>query len=162
IFAANTGGPTAINVTGNITLAASLPMITSNVTIVGNGFTLDAANMGRAIFVASGSVVVSNLTIANARAQGAAGRRADRGCGAGLGAGSGVFVFTGASVTLSLVQVRNGAALGGAGGSRLFGHAGGGGGGLGGAGGGAAFFGSGGGGGYAGSGGVGGAFGGGG
>src|SRR5262249_34689773 len=32
IFAANTGGPIAINFTGNITLTASLPMITSNVT----------------------------------------------------------------------------------------------------------------------------------
>src|SRR5215471_6004840 len=73
IFAANTGGDTAINVTGNITLTQSLPMIASNVTLTGNGFTLDAANLGRAIFVASGTVAVNNLTIANALAQGGAG-----------------------------------------------------------------------------------------
>src|SRR5215510_7274581 len=65
IFAANTGGDTAINFTGNITLAQSLPMITSNIAITGNGFTLDANNIGRAIFVASGTVNVSNLTVAN-------------------------------------------------------------------------------------------------
>src|SRR5690242_21848262 len=73
IFAANIGGDTAINFTGNITLVQSLPMITSNIAITGNGFTLDANNLGRAIFVASGTVNVSNLTVANARAQGGAG-----------------------------------------------------------------------------------------
>jgi hypothetical protein len=48
----------------------SAQLITSNITLTGNGFMLDAANLGRAIFVASGTVNVSNLTIANALARG--------------------------------------------------------------------------------------------
>src|SRR5882724_9255400 len=161
IFAANTGGDAAINLTGNITLLQSLPMITSNVTLTGNGFTLDANNTGRAIFVASGTVNVSNLTLANARAQGGAGGAgalAGGGGGGGLGAGAAVFVNGGATLTLSLVQVQNAASAGGAGGTAGPGCAcaaigGGGGGGLGGAGGSSNGTPGGGGGGYAGNGG---------
>ena len=42
IFAANAGGDTTINITGNITLNESLPMISSNVTINGGGNLIDA------------------------------------------------------------------------------------------------------------------------
>src|SRR5215470_19225701 len=48
IFAANGGGDSSINITGNITLTQSLPMITSNVTVTGNGNTLNA-NMPAAL-----------------------------------------------------------------------------------------------------------------
>src|SRR5262249_15496172 len=44
IFAANSGGDSNINVTANITLTQSLPMITASVTVTGNGNTLDANN----------------------------------------------------------------------------------------------------------------------
>lgn len=148
IFAANTGGDSTINVTGNITLTQSLPMITSDLTVNGGGFTINANNTGRAFFAAAGSVSISNLTIANALAQGGhGGAGTGGGGGGGLGAGAAAFVYTGASLTLNVVQIQNAAAIGGNGGNgdsggsggisvgTSVGGAGGGGGGLGGNGG---------------------------
>src|SRR5262249_60269204 len=74
IFAANSGGDSNINITANITLTQSLPMITASVTVTGNGNTLDANNAGRAFFVQSGTAAISNLTVHNAVAQGGTGR----------------------------------------------------------------------------------------
>src|SRR4051812_11247064 len=70
IFAANGGGDSAINFTASITLTQSLPMITSSVTVTGNGNTLDANNAGRAFFVQAGTAQIANLTIDNAVANG--------------------------------------------------------------------------------------------
>jgi hypothetical protein len=89
IFTANTGGDTAINLTGPITLTQSLPMITSNVNVTATASHARRRQPGAAFFVASGTVAISNLTVANARAGGdgcasngaAAGRRAGCGCG---------------------------------------------------------------------------------
>lgn len=119
IFAANGGGDASINITANITLTQSLPMITAGVTVTGNNNTLDANNAGRAFFVQSGTAAISNLTINNARAQGGAGGFSGTNAGAGgggLGAGAAVFVNTGAAATLSNVSVGNASAIGGAGG----------------------------------------------
>jgi hypothetical protein len=79
IFAANGGGDSNINVTANITLTQSLPMITASVTVTGNGNTLDANNAGRAFFVQAGTAAISNLTIDNAVANGGAGGTASGG-----------------------------------------------------------------------------------
>src|SRR5262245_19618834 len=104
IFAANRGGDININITANITLTQSLPMITSSVTVTGNGNTLDANNAGRAFFVQAGTAAISNLTINNALAQGGAGGTATGGGGGGgLGAGGAVFVNTGAAASLTHV-----------------------------------------------------------
>src|SRR5260370_29904828 len=151
IFAANSGGDSSINVTANITLTQSLPMITSSVTVTGNGNTLDANNAGRAFFVQSGTAAISNLTINNAVAQGGAGTG---GGGGGLGAGAAVFVNSSAAASMTNVTVGNASATGGAGGAPSV-SGGGGGGGLGGTGG-TGSQGGGGGGGYAGAGGTGG------
>src|SRR5262249_5679988 len=154
IFAANGGGDSSINITANITLTQSLPMITSSVTVTGNGNTLDANNAGRAFFVQSGTAAISNLTINNAVAQGGAGGPAAGGGGGGLGAGAAMFVNTGAAASLTNVTVGNASATGGAGGGGSAASSGaGGGGGLGGAGGTSPGTGAGGGGGYAGAGG---------
>jgi fibronectin-binding autotransporter adhesin len=127
IFAANSGGDSNINITANITLTQSLPMITASVTVTGNGNALDANNAGRAFFVQAGTAAISNLTINNAVANGGAGG----GGGGGLGAGAAVFVNSSAAASLTNVTVGNASATGGAGGSSGQG----GGGGLGGAGG---------------------------
>src|SRR5258708_24180004 len=102
IFAANGGGDSNINVTANITLTQSLPMITSSVTVTGNGNVLNANNAGRAFFVQSGTAAISNLTINNAVAQGGAGGSATGGgAGGGLGARAAVFRNTGAAPRLT-------------------------------------------------------------
>ncbi len=149
IFAANSGGDSTINITGNITLTQSLPMITASVTVTGNNNTIDANNAGRAFFVQAGTVSISNLTINNAVAQGGDGGNGARlpsagqggGGGGGLGAGAAVFVNQGAAAALTNVTVGNASATGGAGGNGgnaqagFGGTGGGGGGGLGGNGG---------------------------
>jgi outer membrane autotransporter protein len=143
IFAANAGGDTAINLTADITLTRSLPMISADLTITGNGHTIDANDAGRVFFVESGTVHVADVRIENARAQGGNGGAAESnggtGGGGGLGAGAAVFVNQGAHVTLTRVTVGDAAAAGGAGGEGAFtgqaGDGGGGGGGLGGDGG---------------------------
>ena len=157
IFAANGGGDSNINITANITLTQSLPMITASATFTGNNNTLDANSAGRGFFVQAGTVAVSNLTVNNAVANGGTGGNGVGGGGGGLGAGAAVFVNSGASASLSNVTVGSASATGGAGGSGGTSNGGGGGGGLGGAGGaGGISSGSGGGGGYAGAGGAGG------
>ena len=144
IFAINGGNAdTTINFTGSFQLTQSLPMITSSVTVTGNGNTLDANSAGRAFFVQAGTASIANLTIDNAVAQGGAGGTANNvnggGGGGGLGAGAAVFVNSGANVSLTNVTVGNASATGGAGGTGGAGasgaQGGGGGGGLGGAGG---------------------------
>ena len=67
--------------TNPIALTRSLPMITANVTIDGGGgVTIDAQDSGRVFFVASGTVAINDVTIANAHGPG---RRRRRRCPAG-------------------------------------------------------------------------------
>jgi hypothetical protein len=115
--------------TGNntYTLTGNLPElgIAANITIDGAttsgvDITIDAAGY-RGLFVASGNISLSDLTIANAAAVGAAGQNAPSGGGAGgggggAGLGGGLFVSAGASVTLNNVSFVNDSATGGAGG----------------------------------------------
>ncbi len=134
IFDANVNADASNTITlaTNVTLTRSLPMITKSATIAGGGFTVDAANTGRVFFVQAGTVNISNVTIANARAQGGAGggnvgipgvggttvfQGVGGGGGGGLGAGAAVFVHTGAAVTLSNVSTIDASAAGGTGGN---------------------------------------------
>ena len=129
-----------------IQLKQSLPMIrgddTHTITING-GVTIDANDAGRVFFVASGNVVITDITIANAVANGGDGgdgtANGGGGGGGGLGAGAAIFVNDGANVTLNNVEIMDASAAGGAGGAAGFatgvGGGGGGGGGLGGDGG---------------------------
>lgn len=112
---------------GTITLASELPALVQSVTIDGNGATIDGARAYRGLFAYSGTIAISDLTIANAVADGGAGAG---GGGGGAGLGGGLFVASGAAVTLSDVNFTDDGARGGSGGDAT----GGGGGGLGGAG----------------------------
>jgi hypothetical protein len=105
ILAANAAPPGAanvINLLDDITLSQSLPMITNNLTLAGNGFVIDADNSGRVFFVQAGAVSISDVTVANALAAGGSGgtgtvidqpgNAGSPGGGGGLGAGAALFV----------------------------------------------------------------------
>ncbi|MEH2216743.1 MAG: VCBS domain-containing protein [Nostoc sp.] len=94
-------------------------LIDSNITIVGNNHSIsgDANNNGindngdvRPLFIKSGTVDISNLTITNGRSEGGAGM----GGGGGAGIGGGLFIYDG-NVSLSNVAFSNNTAQGGAG-----------------------------------------------
>ena len=116
-------------------------LVDSNITIVGNNHSIsgDANNNGindngdvRPLFILSGTVGISDLTITNGRAKGGDSRQ---GAG-GAGLGGGLFIYDG-NVSLTGVAFSNNAAQGGSsgvsglgrGGGGLFGNGGGGGGG---------------------------------
>jgi hypothetical protein len=164
----DTGG--AITFNGN-TLSApadlyALNLQTTNVTVTidGGGFTLSGDNAYRGLFIYSGDVNVSDLTLSDMLAVGGAGGSGHVGGGGGAGLGGALFVAGATTaggagaltnepgqavlpvVTLNNVNFSNDRAIGGAGGHYLYRSSGGtvygGGGGLGGAGGGAAITGS--------------------
>jgi hypothetical protein len=107
-------------------------LVNSNITIAGNNHSVsgDVNNNGsndsgdvRPLFILSGSVNISDLSITNGRAQG--------GSGGGGGLGGGLFIYNG-NVSLTNVAFTNNIAQGGLGGSGggMFGNAFNGGGGL--------------------------------
>ena len=87
-----------------------LTLLNSNIEIIGNGFTIDGDSSTdadtdgdfRPLFVKSGTVTISNLTIANGLAKGG---NADR-AGAGAGMGGGLFIYDG-DVALTNVTFNN-------------------------------------------------------
>ena len=142
----------------NIALGTTLlPPVASNITIDGNGKSIDAQGNSR-IFFLNSSATIQNVTLMNGLAKGGDGGNATAGGGGGLGAGGAIFVNTG-TATISNVTFSGNNATGGNGGTsgNTSGNAGGGGGGLGGAGG-IGANGNGGGGGYSGGGGGGGGY----
>jgi autotransporter-associated beta strand protein len=155
---ASAGNGDTITIRNSFTMTGRVDPIQTNVTVVGNGHTIDANNAYRPFFVYSGSVAIQDLTIANGRAQGGNGGDGPIGGGGGMGAGGAIFVHAGASVSIANVNVLNNRAIGGNGGTdpglvQIGGGGGGGGGGLGGNGGQGGFTGGGGGGGLFGAGG---------
>lgn len=139
----------------NIALGTTLlPPVAANITIDGNGHTIDAQGNNR-IFFLNSTATIQNVTLVGGNAQGGAGGSGAGKGGGGLGAGGAIFVNTG-NATISNVSFANNSAVGGnAGGSATGGGTpgGGGGGGLGGSGGNAGQNAGGGGGGYSGGGG---------
>jgi len=121
---------------GTIALQSALPLIYTNVNIVGTtGAAIDGAGAFRGLFVSglattgngappAVAVSIANLTIQNVVAQGGAGGDV---AGGGLGAGGALFVNRNASVTITGVSFANAAANGGAGNSLGFASGGGGG-----------------------------------
>lgn len=107
-----------ITVTGNITFASAADAITVNVTdghtltIVGGGFTLDAAHLARAINVTAGSVAISDLTITKGLLSGNGGITAGSAPNTSLGAG----ISNAGTLTLTNVNVTANKASGGGGG----------------------------------------------
>ena len=113
----------------NITLAADLPAVQTNVTIVGNSNTLSGNNQFRGLFIGAWTpgtatqvavtVAIQDLTIANATASGGSGGSGPNAGAGGGGAGLGgaLFVANAANVTVSNVNLTGNAAAGGNGGS---------------------------------------------
>ena len=100
------------------TLSAALQPFATNLTINGNGYTLDGASAYQGFQITGGTVLLENLTIQHAVAQGAAGGGGNgnsTGGGGAAGLGGGLFVGSGANVTLSNTIFSSNQALGGAG-----------------------------------------------
>ena len=139
-----------VNVTGTINLSDALPLVFSNLTINGNGISIDGGGANRCLFVSglpttpSGdpqaiSVTLNQLQLHHCVAKGGNGGTSGHAGGGGMGAGGALFVGINAAVTLNAVSFDANHAIGGDGGdssSVLAGN--GGGGGLGGDGGDAA------------------------
>ncbi|AFY48280.1 putative extracellular nuclease [Nostoc sp. PCC 7524] len=113
-------GDDTITLANNVRVTGVMKtLINSNITIVGNGNSIsgDANNNGvtdvgdvRPLFILSGTVNISNLTITNGMAKGGDSRRG----GGGAGMGGGLFIYDG-SVSLTNVTFSNNKALGGTG-----------------------------------------------
>ncbi len=80
---------------GTISLTEQM-FVNANVTINGNGNTIDMGNNDRAFFIAGGVVNISNLTIQNGNATGGS---AQDGGGGGAGLGGAIFVGSGSYAT---------------------------------------------------------------
>ena len=143
------GTANIINVTtsGTISLLDALPLVFSNLTINGNGLTIDGGSAHRCLFVnglpatpaGTPQTIVVNLNqlhLNHCRAKGGdGGVGAADGGGGGMGAGGALFIGQNAGVTLAQVSFDGNLSVGGNGGvaGTLLGY-GGGGGGLGGSG----------------------------
>jgi outer membrane autotransporter protein len=107
----------------DITLTSGdLPAIQNSVAIDGGGFSLSGGDAYRGLFVYSGDVAINDLTIEDALARGGDG---GDGAGGGAGLGGALFVKSGATVTVSNVELNNNSAEGGDGGRGFFGGGGG-------------------------------------
>ena len=104
------------------------------VTIDGNGHTLDGAGTYRGLFVYDGTIGINDLVLQDDKAAGGRGGAGNFAGGGGAGLGGGLFVAAGGDVRLDGVSFAADAAVGGNGGGTRSGGAGGGGG-LGGTGG---------------------------
>ncbi len=104
----------------DITLSEELPQINSNIDFVGNSRTLSGNNAFRVLYVNSGTVRFSDLTIANGRSSGAAGinNNTTGGTNGGSGQGGGLYI-NGGSVTTINVTFKSNQAIGGNGGNSL-------------------------------------------
>jgi Domain of unknown function (DUF4347)/Bacterial Ig-like domain/RTX calcium-binding nonapeptide repeat (4 copies) len=101
----------------DVALSEALPEIKGNVEFKGNSRTISGENQFRVLFVSGGNVRISNLTIANGRAAGAAGAEGETTGGAigGSGQGGGLYI-NGGSVTTVNVTFKDNQAIGGDGG----------------------------------------------
>ncbi len=110
-------GPATSNDPAFISLQSGVQL-----TLDGEGHTLDGAGSHRGLVVTGGTVSIEQLTIANASVQGANGSNGaasvlgNAGGGGGAGLGGGLFVGSAAAVALDGVQFSNDSAHGGNGG----------------------------------------------
>lgn len=100
-----------------ITLSASLPAITKSYTINGSGITIDGASSYQGFQAASGTSVISNVTIQNTLSKGGNGGSGYSGGGGAVGGGGALYVHGGATVTLEASSLSSNVARGGDGGS---------------------------------------------
>lgn len=104
----------------DITLSEELPQINGNIDFVGNSRTISGNNAFRVLYVNSGTVRLSDLTIANGKASGALGINGTTtgGTNGGNGQGGGLYI-NGGSVTTVNTTFKNNQAIGGNGGTSL-------------------------------------------
>ena len=116
---------------GNINLGSPLPTLSAGgqVTIQGNGVTVDGQSAHRIFYVESGFLHLEDLTLQNGHASGGDGGDGSGGGGGGMGAGGAIFTEFGGSATIRGVRFINNTADGGDGGDANTAIAGGGGGG---------------------------------
>ena len=62
-------GDDTIHLTGDVTLAAELPQISSDITIEGGGYTISGDNTFRIFYVAEGALTLNQLTMTNGSAE---------------------------------------------------------------------------------------------
>ncbi|EDN66026.1 hypothetical protein BGP_4933 [Beggiatoa sp. PS] len=118
ITTANTFCPTStISITNDITLDKRLPFIDSDITINGNNNFISGNNTYRVLFVKSGTVTLSDVTIKDGQAKGGDGGDGGYSAGGGgAGLGAGLFLYDG-DVAFNNVTFDNNQAIGGDGGS---------------------------------------------
>jgi hypothetical protein len=144
-FLASTNTNYVIDLTSDLTLTANLPMIAlgagDTLTFEGNGHTIDGSNTYGGFYLRSGNASFSDLTMQHLVERGQSGGFATQsqfygggggGGGGGLGAGGAFFIGSGASATITNVNVTQDGAIGGNGGDAIghitkFGYGGGGG-----------------------------------
>lgn len=104
----------------DIALSEELPQINGNIDFVGNSRTISGSNAFRVLYVNSGTVRISDLTIANGRSSGVLGADGTTtgGANGGSGQGGGLYI-NGGSVTTVNVTFNNNQAIGGNGGGSL-------------------------------------------
>ncbi len=61
-------GADTIHLSGDVTLAAELPQITSDITIAGGGYTISGDNSFRIFYIADGALTMNQLTLTNGTA----------------------------------------------------------------------------------------------
>ena len=114
-------GADTLTLTADVTLAAALPKIASDLTIQGDTPTrfVSGDQKFRVFWVQSGKVTLQNLTIRNGQATGSNGNNGNGstvgGGGGALGAGGGLYIHSG-NVTVTNVTFRQNVAQGGNGG----------------------------------------------
>jgi len=100
-----------------VKLTASLPAITHNLIITGSNVVIDGnQNAYQAFSVASGTVVINDVTIQNAISLGGSGGNGQGG-GGGVGGGGALYIERGTNVTITTGTFKNNKAQGGDGGS---------------------------------------------
>jgi large repetitive protein len=110
-----------INLTGDVLLTGGLPAVHlaagDTLTINGAGHSIDGGNTYTGLYLQSGTVAISNLTIKDTVERGGGGGLGyyGGGGGGGLGAGGGLFVGSAAFATIDNVTVTHDAAIGGGG-----------------------------------------------
>ncbi|OJY65292.1 MAG: hypothetical protein BGP12_19035 [Rhodospirillales bacterium 70-18] len=114
-------GSFTITIGADFTLDRALsPLVMGSggtVSILGGGHTISGANTYQGLFVATGTVALDSLTLANMKAHGGNAPAAYYSGGGGMGAGGALFVGSGGNVTLQGVSFSGNAAVGGNGGN---------------------------------------------
>ncbi len=90
---------------------------TSSLTILGSGVIIDGGSAVTVFSLALGSATITDFTIQNGLSKGGGGGSGLIGGGGGTGGGGGLYVHSGATMTISAINLNNNQAIGGNGGA---------------------------------------------